>query len=205
MVAATDSEDSSLQVGPPRQAASPQPTSPSPVSRRTKTKFIISRVVKDILCGRSTGMSAWITRTSAIFIVPHYPCCEDGRQARSQREAQAHAFQSTAEVLAFPRAQPRIGIRYSITRSARTSTEGGMASPSVLAVLRLISSSNFVGCSTGKSAALAPLRILSTYVAAWRNKSGMLGEYDMSPPRSTNSLDAYIVGSRLFVARPTAR
>src|SRR5439155_23736053 len=85
MVAATDSEDSSLQVGPPRQAASPQPTRPSPVSRRTNTKFIISRVVKDILWGRSTGMSAWITRTSAIFIVPHYPCCEDGRQARSGR------------------------------------------------------------------------------------------------------------------------
>src|SRR5712664_1099221 len=85
MVAATDSEDSSLQVGPPRQAASPQPTRPSPVSRRTKTKFIISRVVKDILWGRSTGMSAWITRTSAIFIVPHYPCCEDGRQVRYGR------------------------------------------------------------------------------------------------------------------------
>src|SRR5713226_6469218 len=83
MVAATDSEDSSLQVGPPRQAASPQPTRPSPVSRRTKTKFIISRVVKDILWGRSTGMSAWITRTSTIFMEPHYPCCEHGRQARS--------------------------------------------------------------------------------------------------------------------------
>src|SRR5712691_12907362 len=83
MVAATDSEDSSLQVGPPRQAASPQPTSQSPVSMRTKTKFIVSRVVKDILWGRSTGMSAWISRTSAIFIVPHYPRCEDGRQARS--------------------------------------------------------------------------------------------------------------------------
>src|SRR5712692_1636210 len=27
-------------------------------------------------------MSAWITRTSAIFMEPHYPCCEDGRQAR---------------------------------------------------------------------------------------------------------------------------
>src|SRR5713226_9804697 len=84
MVTATDSEDSSLQVGPPRQAASPQPTSPSPVSMRTKTKFIISSVVKDILCGRATGMSAWITRTSAIFMEPHYPCCEHGRQARSR-------------------------------------------------------------------------------------------------------------------------
>ncbi len=30
------------------------------------------------------------------------------------------------------------------------------------AVLRLMTSSNFVGCSTGRSAGLAPLRILST-------------------------------------------
>jgi len=33
---------------------------------------------------------------------------------------------------------------------------------SALAVLRLIANSNFVGCSTGRSAGFAPLRILST-------------------------------------------
>ena len=44
--------------------------------------------------------------------------------------------------------------------------------PSVLAVFRLITSSNFVGCSTGRSAGLAPLGILSMYLAARRNKSG---------------------------------
>src|SRR5205807_42965 len=38
--------------------------------------------------------------------------------------------------------------------------------PICLAVFRLNTSSNFVGCSTGKSAGFAPLRILSTYVAA---------------------------------------
>src|SRR5215510_11688808 len=68
MVTATDSDDSSLQVGPPRHAASPQPTRPSAVSRRTKAKLTASSVVKDILCGRLTGMSASTTRTSAIFI-----------------------------------------------------------------------------------------------------------------------------------------
>jgi len=36
----------------------------------------------------------------------------------------------------------------------------GEAVPSVLAVLRLIHVSNLVGCSTGRSAVLAPLRIL---------------------------------------------
>jgi hypothetical protein len=32
--------------------------------------------------------------------------------------------------------------------------------------LRLNTSSNFVGCSTGRSAGFLPFRILSTYVAA---------------------------------------
>ena len=68
MVAATDSADSSLHVGPPRHAASPQPTRRSEVSARTKTKFTVSSVVNDILCGRRTGMSARTTRSSASFM-----------------------------------------------------------------------------------------------------------------------------------------
>src|SRR3989442_6565137 len=67
MVPAPDSDASSLHVGPPRHAASPQPVRPSVVSRRTKAKFTAASVVKDILCGRLTGMSARVTRTSAIF------------------------------------------------------------------------------------------------------------------------------------------
>jgi hypothetical protein len=51
---------------------------------------------------------------------------------------------------------------YSIMWSARPSTDGGMVSPSALAVLRLTTRSNLVGCSTGRSAGLAPLRILAT-------------------------------------------
>jgi hypothetical protein len=59
-------------------------------------------------------------------------------------------------------------VRYSITWSARASSVAGTSMPSVLAVLRLITSSYLVGCSTGISAGLAPLRILSTYTAARR-------------------------------------
>ena len=51
---------------------------------------------------------------------------------------------------------------YSITSSARASKEGGTVRPSALAVLRLITNSNLVGCSTGRSEGLVPLRILST-------------------------------------------
>ncbi len=47
-----------------------------------------------------------------------------------------------------------------MTWSARTSTDCGIVRPSAFAVLRLMTSSNFVGCSTGRSAGLAPFRIL---------------------------------------------
>ena len=61
-----------------------------------------------------------------------------------------------------------------MTLSARSSSDGGTVSPSAFAVFRLMTSSNFVGCSTGRSAGLAPLRILSTYVAARRHSSAEL-------------------------------
>src|SRR4030095_15627394 len=51
---------------------------------------------------------------------------------------------------------------YRMTCSARPRSDGGIVSPSAFAVLRLMTNSNFVGCSTGRSARLAPLRILST-------------------------------------------
>src|SRR5438034_2076939 len=60
---------------------------------------------------------------------------------------------------------------YSITSSARARSAGGMLSPSDFAVLRFITKSNLVGCSTGRSAGFVPLRILSTYPAARRDKS----------------------------------
>src|SRR4051794_11891115 len=51
---------------------------------------------------------------------------------------------------------------HSITSSARPSKEGGTVSPSVLAVLRLITSSNLTGCSIGKSAGFAPFKTFCT-------------------------------------------
>jgi hypothetical protein len=41
-------------------------------------------------------------------------------------------------------------------------SDSGIESPRVFAVLALMTSSNLVGCSTGRSAGLAPVRILST-------------------------------------------
>jgi hypothetical protein len=51
---------------------------------------------------------------------------------------------------------------YSITSSARASSVGGTSSPSVLAVLRLITSSYFTGACTGRSAGLSPFRMRLT-------------------------------------------
>src|SRR5215467_4116566 len=51
---------------------------------------------------------------------------------------------------------------HSITSSASASNLSGTSSPSALAVLRLITSSNLLDCTTGKSEVLAPLRMRAT-------------------------------------------
>ena len=51
---------------------------------------------------------------------------------------------------------------HSITSSARASSDGGIVSPSALAVLRLITSSYLIGVCTGRSAGFSPLRMRST-------------------------------------------
>ena len=51
---------------------------------------------------------------------------------------------------------------HSITSSARSSIAVGNSMPIALAVLRLTTNSNFVACSTGRSAGFAPFRILAT-------------------------------------------
>jgi hypothetical protein len=61
--------------------------------------------------------------------------------------------------------------RYSITWSARTSTDCGTVSPSAFAVLRLMTNSNFVGCSMGRSAGLAPFQNL-VYVVGGASVQG---------------------------------
>jgi hypothetical protein len=54
---------------------------------------------------------------------------------------------------------------YSITLSARNSSEGEIVSPIAFAARKLTTSSNLVGCSMGKSAGRAPRKILSTRTA----------------------------------------
>src|SRR5262245_18918763 len=65
-------------------------------------------------------------------------------------------------------------VAHSIASSARASSVGGTSRPSVLAALRLITSSNFVGCSTGMSAGFAPFRIRAAMTPSWRYTPGRL-------------------------------
>src|SRR6516162_340839 len=51
---------------------------------------------------------------------------------------------------------------HSITSSASASSLSGIWRPNAFAVLRLMTNSNLVGCTTGKSPGLAPLRIRPT-------------------------------------------
>jgi hypothetical protein len=57
---------------------------------------------------------------------------------------------------------PEVGGPYSITSSARMSNVGGTPMPSCFAVLRLITSSNLVGCTTGSSEGFSPFRMRPT-------------------------------------------
>src|SRR5262249_24788753 len=57
---------------------------------------------------------------------------------------------------------------HSITSSARASNVAGISRPSALAVLRFKISSNSVGCWTGRSPGLVPLKILSMTSATLR-------------------------------------
>src|SRR3989442_14809046 len=58
--------------------------------------------------------------------------------------------------------QPPLQRDHSMTRSALLANDCGIVSPSAFGVFRLMTSSNLVGCSTGSSPGLTPLRILST-------------------------------------------
>jgi hypothetical protein len=57
--------------------------------------------------------------------------------------------------------------------SARSRSKDGIVRPIALASLRLMIKSYFVGCSTGRSAGFASLRILSIYVAIRQFTSSM--------------------------------
>ena len=104
-----------------------------------------------------------------------FPVCCASAETLSRKEHGAKSNDSDFSLHVFPLRLVHLTLAPShlITLSARASTFGGIVKPICLAAFRLMMNSNFVGCSTGRSAGLAPLRILSTYVAARRSKSAL--------------------------------
>src|SRR6516162_7556980 len=95
---------------------------------------------------------------------------------------------------------------HSMTSSAWASRAGGMVRFSKRAVLRLIDSSNRVGCPTGMSAGLAPLTILSICAAAGRTMSPSTGARPTNnPPAVTIELMAWQEGRRAASASSAIR
>src|SRR5262245_35476247 len=81
---------------------------------------------------------------------------KDKRQTADQ--AAAFAKRAVEHRRAAEQRDERAALHHSITSSAVASSDGGISRPNAFAVLRLITSSNFVGCITGRSAGLAPFR-----------------------------------------------
>ena len=99
---------------------------------------------------------AYLPRFRALALFGRRPA---ERVVRSSLPASENLHSSRPEQVQQMREQ---SCGYSITSSARASSEAGRSRPSALAVLRLMTSSYLEACSTGRSAGLAPLRILST-------------------------------------------
>jgi hypothetical protein len=104
----------------------------------------------------AAGGTVLPTRPAIILVRRHWRAIEAVAAAIEQRGTLTGAEIDALMALA------RCGSRHSITSSAAACSVRGTVKPSVFAVLRLITSSNFVGCKTGKSAGLAPLRMRPT-------------------------------------------
>ena len=81
-----------------------------------------------------------------------------GRETRSPASPAAAPAPPAATRRRAAEQRDELASPHSITSSARASSDGGTASPSARAVFKLMTSSNLVDCTTGKSAGLAPLR-----------------------------------------------
>jgi len=103
---------------------------------------------------RSRGSIKVVTRTPS-------DCVAASARRRRRRARLRRSGRREIELAPVIGERARRARAHSITRSARSKSDGGIVRPSAFAVFRLITSSNFVGRSTGRSAGFAPLRILS--------------------------------------------
>src|SRR5262249_31100419 len=110
------------------------------------------------------------------FDIAHFPQAPAKRRFAARdvvgREAGDEPDQGHRRLLRAPRKRPRRSCAaeqrderaalHSITSSAATSSVCGTVRPSIRAVERLMTSSNFEDCTTGRSAGFVPLRTWPT-------------------------------------------
>jgi hypothetical protein len=96
--------------------------------------------------------SLWLLRSTVRMSASHPRATESLRSSEMTLSAKT----GREQLQHMPRAEGRV---YSITSSAATCRDNGTVSPSAMAVLRLITSSNFVDCWTGRSMGCSPLSI----------------------------------------------
>src|SRR5262249_42326871 len=105
---------------------------------------------------KAPAESAHAVRECVLGLVVEEPDHRYGRLLRARHEwPQCRPRHRTADEC-YEVAPP-----HSITSSASASRFTGISMPSAFAVLRLMTSEYFVGCCTGRSAGLAPLRMRS--------------------------------------------
>src|SRR6516162_10893953 len=81
-----------------------------------------------------------------------------GQETRASQQLAACSISSSAQ-------NRKIGIGYSRSASARAKNASGILRPIFFALFRLTASSNFVGCSMGKSLGSPPCKILARIYA----------------------------------------
>src|SRR5215470_2823994 len=123
---------------------------------------LLSNLLRQLLCddaAENIGVPAWPERndhTHRARRIGLRPC--DARQGRQRGSAGGQINKISAGKF-----QLQPPSHHSITSSARARSSGNTSSPSALAVCRLMTNSNLVDCTTGKSAGLAPLRTWPVY------------------------------------------
>jgi hypothetical protein len=130
-----------------RWRASPRAISPPLASRYRRRGTLPAQFPIAELAARPT--EAYFPRFRALALFGRRPA---ERGVRSSLPAAENLHNSGCEQIAA--AQP-----YSITSSAVASSLSGIARSSISAVCRLMTSSNFDDCTTGRSAGFAPLRM----------------------------------------------
>jgi hypothetical protein len=133
--------------------------------------FIPFSLTLPIVAAPATSVMNWRRLTSSMGPPPesvgpayrrrsHTSACPPWQRVEAVVAASVASGAAASVALAAACGNPHL--THSITSSARASTISGTVMPSALAVLRLTTSSYLVGCSAGRSAGLAPLRMRST-------------------------------------------